>query len=62
MLTSVIILSAETFTEDEKTSEKDRPGLTPETTERTAEVGPHASGARKMLDFEGGKSVFVICF
>ena len=53
------------FTEDKsdkRTKEENRPDSTPETTARTAEVGSHASGARRKLDLgEDGKSVFVIC-
>ena len=46
---------------DKTTKEEDRSGLTPETTSRTAKVGPRVSDAQKKLKFEDGKSAFVIC-
>ena len=60
VLLLIIILSQDTFTEDtseKTTNEKDRPGLTPENTTRTAKVGSHVSEVQRALKFEHGKRV-----
>ena len=41
--------------------EKDRPGLTPETAARTAEVDSLALKGKKKLEFGDVKCVFIIC-
>ena len=65
VLLLIIILSKDTFTEDtpdKTTNEKDRPGLTPETTARTAKVGSRVSDPQRILKFEDGKCAFVIIY
>lgn len=60
VLLLTIFFSKDTVTEDtsdKTTSEKERPGLTPEPEGRTSTRGPRNSGVQKKLEFKGDNRI-----